>query len=922
MTELSPWDNVEGQSPEGDFPTSPGQSNPPHYTFAPLRTGAIGRLLGPKGLVEKSVLTVAPVGYGKTVLMSQVYAELQRRGKACFWLTLDDRDTSVERLIAGLSAVLGDQQQQFHPMHALFRGQDSSSERVERLIQALNSLSVPVTLFIDNLQFCADPQLGRLLDALIFRTGSGLQLMLSSTHNIPVDIVRGQLQGLVLRIGPVDLTFKKAEVAALLGSELQQTIGDQGLARVMEKTEGWPAAVRLTQVVLSEAADPWEVLRSFSGSDETLANFLNRQVFSGFSAELRHLLIQVASLRTFCIELCEASIDEDQVKESINELLKRNVLVIPLDRNRRWYRLHSLFRDFLLHEAESDLSVEKRHQIYRNAAAWFRQNNNLREAIGYALLAEDRELVVPLLHSVASSLVRDRGAGDEFIGWMEHLHQLGLRGDDETEYWFIWALAFLRRYDQARHQVLQFPQAERLSNSLRESDEAESSFYRKMAILRASIDSLTDHLHDSYINACQWLAEADTNKDDAFNLTVAHCIIANYHTAMLEFGEARQQIMPAREGAFQAQSIYVDSWVSCYSALLGAAEGDYAGQYNILLKQLTKAKADLGNQSGICGMMALICARFAVGMALDEEAEQLLDFGISSSLSHGFLETVACGFEAAILLWGKNQAPPVSMERMQDIANAYPPRLSYMLSCYYVRHLIGEGLIEEARTQINRLEIGKSRDNKHRAFVSTPIVQTLESLIFIELHIASGALKQAQTLIDQTYVSLKNSRYYSVLVELVLNALTVAVVSGNLQMAVKHFYKAIQFAAAGRILKPFLMRAATIQTLIANTKRSAWRFPSEVERHFFEEISLRLVPSDTDESHTGSRTSLLDNLTAREKELLGYLDAGLSNQQIADRIEVSVTTVKWHLQNLYGKLGVSSRNAAVAEARNLQLLGR
>ena len=67
---------------------------------------------------------------------------------------------------------------------------------------------------------------------------------------------------------------------------------------------------------------------------------------------------------------------------------------------------------------------------------------------------------------------------------------------------------------------------------------------------------------------------------------------------------------------------------------------------------------------------------------------------------------------------------------------------------------------------------------------------------------------------------------------------------------------------------------------------------------------------------------MLDSPTSRELELLRLIEVGLSNQQLADRLNVSVATVKWHLYNLYTKLGVSSRSAALARARSLNLLGR
>ncbi|WZB64581.1 LuxR C-terminal-related transcriptional regulator [Achromobacter xylosoxidans] len=66
--------------------------------------------------------------------------------------------------------------------------------------------------------------------------------------------------------------------------------------------------------------------------------------------------------------------------------------------------------------------------------------------------------------------------------------------------------------------------------------------------------------------------------------------------------------------------------------------------------------------------------------------------------------------------------------------------------------------------------------------------------------------------------------------------------------------------------------------------------------------------------------SLGETPTTRELELLALIEAGLSNQEIADRLTLSVATVKWHLYNLYAKLGVKNRASALARARSLNLL--
>ena len=66
---------------------------------------------------------------------------------------------------------------------------------------------------------------------------------------------------------------------------------------------------------------------------------------------------------------------------------------------------------------------------------------------------------------------------------------------------------------------------------------------------------------------------------------------------------------------------------------------------------------------------------------------------------------------------------------------------------------------------------------------------------------------------------------------------------------------------------------------------------------------------------------LIEPLSARELEVLALLSEGLTNGEIAGRLYISLSTVKGHTANIFGKLGVNNRTQAVARARTLGLLG-
>lgn len=905
-------------APAPDSPPANCLGEPPAFIFRSLRTRALARLRSAEGQAAKLVAIVAPVGYGKTVLMSMWLGEQRRAGRSCLWFALDDRDLALDSLIDALEALLAGRETRLHPTHALFRGHDPVDLRIDALIEAIDRRPEPLTLFLDNLQSCPDAALGRLIDRLCFHTRSDVRLVFSSTRELPFDVARARLEGRLWSIGARDLGFDGGEVAELLGPALVEAIGADGVAQVAARTEGWPAAVRMAQIILSHADDPRLALQDFSGSDEALAQLLNRQVLSGFSDGLREFLYCLAQLRTFSAELCVQAIGGAEVHAHLAYLIERNVFVIPLDRSRSRYRLHGLFRDHLRHEAERLLTPKRRQDVLIRAARSCEKSGDWRDAVDYALVSGSAATASQILEQIAPRFVRDRGDVLQYLRWLDALHAQGRQAGPEAEYWFVWALAFHRRYDDARcHSAA-------LASRVQRAGLPDRDLQRRIAILRTSIDSLTDHLDDAYRGARDWLAGVDVG-DDAFNRTAAYCIVSGYHSNGLAFVEARRAVASARETAFQAASAYVDGWVSSYAALPAIHEGSYAAAFGEIAPALAAVRTALGDDSGIVGTMSLVAARAAVGMGLDDEARTLLDAGLSGSRTHGFLEAAACGLDAAVLLWDGVQ--PLNL--LREIASAYPPRLSLMLSCALARRLIRLGRLEDAKAEAARIGISidaTGRQPRAKPAAGIALIESLRAAVRIELLIAANRHPQASPLIADELRRAKAHDCAARQVELALDSAAIAVRGSQSALAVRQITRAVTVAASRRIVRPFDDHADTLAPVIAETRASAWGFATDEERRFFADLCRRLPGADAQAQariaalHEAPR--LLGAPTPRELELLGYIDAGLSNQQLADRTDVTLTTVKWHLQNLYGKLGVSSRSAALAKARALNLLAR
>lgn len=899
---------------------------PPSFPFPVVPTPAV-ETLGEALPQEKLILAVAPTGYGKTVLTAAVFHRCRAQGMDAYWIALDDRDVSVDRLLSLLEASLGGAGGEHHPTQAMIRGDEPLQNRIQALLDALARLPGPVLIAIDNLGYCTDETLPFLLDRLLFRTPSSVRLMMSSTTPVPINLTRARLEGRVREIGFRELGLRLADVRTLLGEKLCEQLGAPGVESLHRQTEGWPAAVRLAQIVLASSDKPLEALARFSGADEDLADLLNRQVLADFSPQMRNFLMEIAPLRSFCVELCRHATGDDHAAAHVDMLLRRNVFVIPLDRNRAWYRLHGLFREFLAEEGARLTDAARRRQVLERAAEWCERGGHWQDAIDYALAAGSMDLASAILERVAPLFVRDRGDLHQYIEWIEKLHAAQHEVGWEADFWYVWALVFHRRYDTARrHNERVAQRIEREQKAGRDAAQL-AELQRRVDVLRTCLDTYTDRLPQALEHATRWLSVRGA--DDPFDVATMACAASISLVVSHRFADARQLMRTAQAAIAQASSAYGAGWVALLGALIPMYEGDYAGVHQDLLAALARVSSALGETAGITGNIALAAAKCAVEMGQEDEAFALLTRGLRWTATHGVVDTAAVGLDAALKLWSGRPDDRLSLAQLREIASGYPPRLGLMFSCLLVQRWLRLGRLDEAQAEAAQIGLwgsGAERLRRSLEGLDVPHTRDLFAAAEIDLLIATGQLRQAEAAIAAETRLARDEGRAARLVELALCETAIAVCTHHPQPATRHLTRAVSLAARRRILRPFRDRAELIAGLVNDTKPAAWGFALEEERKCFVEICrglpLRSAALLDQIDQTQGESQLLETPTARELELLGLIEAGLSNQQLADRLNVSVATVKWHLYNLYTKLGVSSRSAALARARALNLLAR
>jgi LuxR family transcriptional regulator, maltose regulon positive regulatory protein len=380
------------------------------------RTDLVERLLAaPAGAV---VCLVAPPGYGKTTLLAQW---AQRRGDRAGWVTVEPHDNDPAVLLTYLAEALDritPLDPDIFPILASPATQVPAAV-VPRLAAAMSTPTEPILLVVDHVELLDNRQCLDALAQLAAQLSGGSQLALASRTRprLPLGRLRGQ--GRLMELGAAELAMDPREARALLeGTEVG--LATAQAAELHRRTEGWPAGLYLAALALQgpgTAPDTPDAEVAFAGDDRFIVDYLNSELLSRLPSGQVSFLTRTAVLDRICGPLCDAVLDTTGSAEVLETLAGSNLLLVPLDRRREWYRYHQLFRDLLRAELERR-EPELIPELHRRAAAWCEANGLEETAIDHARAAGDGDQVARLVLQ-AMQPVWASGRVDTVLRWMQ-----------------------------------------------------------------------------------------------------------------------------------------------------------------------------------------------------------------------------------------------------------------------------------------------------------------------------------------------------------------------------------------------------------------------------------------------------------------------------------------------------------------------
>jgi LuxR family transcriptional regulator, maltose regulon positive regulatory protein len=879
-----------------------------------------------RSLQRPLTVVVAPPGFGKTTVVAAWVADLLASGSAqVAWLALDEADSDPARFWSGVAAALERVEAALGEELGALLGASPPLPPAQLLTPLINRLAArnapPLLLVLDDYHSIDSTAVHEALAFLVTHLPPGTHLVLTSRSDPPLPLPLLRARGRLVELRAADLRFTPDEAAAFLNEVMGLELTAESVAALEARTEGWIAGLQLAALSMQDVSDRAAFVRTLSGSHSYILDYLVEEVLQRQPAHLRRFLLQTAVLDQLSGSLCDAVIGLAETEPSqraavehpgvmtperdsssrvmLAQLERANLFLVPLDTERRWYRYHHLFADVL----RARLAEEASNQIstlHRRASAWYAAHAEgatelAGRAIGHALAAHDLTEAARLM-SVHADALWERNELVTLRSWLTALPQETLSAHPSLALTLAQVLLVTGSVD-AIPPVLALAE-EQLSRADMPAGQ-QRLLHGGVLALRSNVARITERFGESATLAREALRVLPEDEQRGRALATMNVGLAEHMRGDLA-GAA---------GVYAELISHCDVLGDRYLGLVGRCLlgvllhelGDLDGAV-ASYEQGRRRAAEQGQILPVGGWALVGLGRVAFSRDDLPAAEQLLVEGLELTTRGNIRDAVALALECLIRL-RLTQGDLLSAVELAERFVAESERNQLPLMVRWAHAMQALVALARGDTAAAVRWAGRAQPRPDALF----LVDKAAFAVFVRVLLAQGKLAEARTAIAAHRTAATSGGHVEILVELSLLEAEVARRSGDAREA-----QAARAAAHALAASVGLRRPGEAGTLLGGVLETATE-PNLSSSAGAGSPHERSIPAHV-------RPAVVEPLSQREQEVLQLMAEGLSNQALADRLIISLATVKKHLSNIFGKLQATSRTEAIARARALGLL--
>ena len=868
--------------------------DPPVWIGGQIRRA---RLLSILNCVFSYRLTLihAPAGYGKTSLLAQWRDRLNSASTRVAWLTLERDDRDLKRFVKCLSVAI--QETEDGQARKTVSGDLPPRAALSAIINELGVRSQPFILILDDLHHADSQPVCAFLNSLIRMAPPNCHFVFASRDNpgLGQSILAAEEQ--LLEITAQDLKFSEQEAATLL-TRIDEPPGKAGIEKILARTEGWPIAVQLASLSLKRGVDQQSVIESYSGSSTDLARYLSDQVLMALPEDTRDIVIRTSLLDRLDGDLVNLLCGRDDGWLVLESLEQQGVFLSPVSAERRAFRYHQLFAEYLRDRFErSDPATFA--ALQHSLAKYFAERGMTSDAINHAILAGDDALLGDIIVDAGGWRLMPQGLQSVVERGLSKLAASFIRARPRLMLARVYLLIKLGELGVARSEFDLLEKQGDYSADLRTD-------------IRVVGDTLADY-ENRPVSLDDLLArEALLRKlpaDD--HLVLAH-ITETLGAKYFEGGwleRALQPTLAAREHYQAFGSVYSDVFTRFLEARIKRSQGRSKEACAILQETWTTIIENFGDRSDL----AANCAAFQAELLYEEDrvadARALLGWALPHmEQSDGWVDVYAAAYltEARALAGeGALEEASAVIARARRIASRRRLRQLELLALIFEIDLqllcgIEHEVACEAAAAINLDQYADMMAEESPLYRPVAVAACL---CRARLRLLEGSCGQAMEDLERLRMWANQRGAGRLLIDVNILAAYCHRSMGAAAEARSCFDDAVGIAMFQDVMRPFIDARQFVRPCLEDAASA----DAPVDR--FREQFLKSMEKSINACR--NNITVLGVFSEAEAEVLYYLKQGYSNKEIARLIGMSPDTVKYRLKSVFRKMGVSKRKDAV-----------
>jgi LuxR family maltose regulon positive regulatory protein len=889
-----------------------------------------------RGLTEEGfILVSAPAGYGKTTLVSE-WAQQSQHPVA--WLSLDEHDNELMAINRYLTTLAESRLPQLKiDADNLPPAGNPEEEFHNLLISIINGsseLSEPYTVVVDDYQVIQNPQIHAGLALLLDNKPPQMGLIVISRTDPPIPLARLRANHRILEINSRELEFSLAEAMEFLHNTMQCQLEDSRLHQIVQLTQGWVTGLQLIALA-QHSADKSHPTGSVPQENQgLLQQYIIEEIIRKQPAEVQDFLRRTAVLDNLCAPLCDAVLDptgQQKVSQSILDTLSRaNLLITALDNEGKWFHYHPLLKE-ALQRLLSEQSPEETKALHLRASEWCDQNELYEEALNHTIAAGDYPRVVSLLEKY-SLHVQKNGDILDLLRWVKKVPTEAINDSPLLFLIYAWGMILSFEMDSGEFWT------ERASNLLEErTNQEDRAYVQELRGVTYAAQSILAAVRGEGERSIELSRQALELLPEANSF--AHCFVLLDQGVTYSLNSELTKAVEILQEAIRLSQT-TGNWMVLMIARIFMGDvlincGKLSQALNIFKQTLSAAAPGEGKSTGFEGMICIETGE--IHLLRNELNEAAADLQRSISLEKSWLPMLYeldAHLKLTHLHFARRDfaAAAAEIKTARSLAEISQGSLDDLfIDIYEAKYALLRGDASLALQWLQKNALLHQSPVEFCAnlpFSFGTVIQLLVvrcDVVLFRQQKEAELLQHARSVLDPLLERLQSSGYVDALIEADLLLAEIEQEEENNEACLMALQNALALAEPEQYRQNFLDEglpmARLLTTLLAAMKHGKIAY-SLTTRSFVTDLLFRLTGQQDEasaEAHPNTPspdayTAPIELLTPREMEVLRLAASGRTNQEIAAELSLSVNTVKRHLNNIFLKLGATTRTQAIALA--------